>query len=87
MYRSSRVTRAPWVACDPNGPRVRRSCYPSAEAPPQIGHFSCAALRSRALAFLLQEPRFRGSSQSVSLVEAAGIEPASVAAPKKHLQA
>ena len=47
-----------------------------------MGHFSFAAVRTVARLFALQGPHFRGPSQFLHLVEAAGIEPASADAPE-----
>jgi hypothetical protein len=87
MYRSSRITPLPWVACDPNGRGARPGCYPSSNEPPLIGHFSFAAIRSPAQAFHLEGARFRTPSLFSYVVEAVGIEPTSEAAPEKRLQA
>ena len=47
-----------------------------------MGHFSFAAVRIVARLFALQGPHFRGPSLFLHLVEAAGLEPASVVAPE-----
>ena len=69
--------------------RERRATHllPVHDARSANGHFSFAAVRSPAQAFLLQGARFRTPSPFSYRVEAAGIEPASAAAPAERLQA
>ena len=86
-HRPSRIARrpspagAPWVACDPPAPRLQPGCDRDREDESQVGHFSCGAFRSPAPAFSLHRTGPRAPSPVSYRVEAAGIEPASAAAP------
>ena len=76
-----------WVACDPSTSPLRPDCDRVSCSRSQTGTFRCALVRTFAQAFCLHSANSRASSLSTYRVEAAGIEPASAAAPSERLRA
>jgi hypothetical protein len=81
------ATGPPWVACDPRPAPLRPVRDPTAQSWSQIACFRCATVRSPAQAFYLHSANSRAPSLWTYRVEAAGIEPASAAAPTERLRA